>query len=361
MIAVIGAGIAGLSTAHQLALRGADVLVLEAGEIACGASGVATSYLEPRRGKKTAARLIEQEALRRWPDYAAQLEQASGVDVEFRDEGQIRVSLAENQSQFDADIRARLAGGDSFELITPQQARSREPALSEHITSAAFLSHIRWITGAKVCQALAVAIAKLGGEVRQFAPVVKLQHFENGVRLQIDGGASLEVEKTVICTGIGAVSIDGFPVDIPASRPVRGVNLIVDQSALDQPLQHMIKHHRGNLCPRSGNLLIVGTTYEAGEFSLTPDSDVIERIYQNAEPILPAVRQLPLLDVVAGLRSKIGDGNLRLGRSSANPNIYYSLSHAGAGYLRAPVVADEFAEFVLTGKQGQLCAENFHV
>jgi len=50
MILIIGAGIAGLSLGYELARRGAKVTVLEAGKIASGASGVATSYLEPRWG-----------------------------------------------------------------------------------------------------------------------------------------------------------------------------------------------------------------------------------------------------------------------------------------------------------------------
>ena len=138
-------------------------------------------------------------------------------------------------------------------------------------------------------------------------------------------------------------------------KAVRGVNLILDQSGLEHPLRHMIKHHRGNMCPRGGGRLIVGTTYEAGETSLVPDDRVVEFLYQNAEPILPCVRDLPVLDTQAGLRSKIGDGNLRLGRSRDLPGVYFSLSHSGAGYLRAPVVAAELAEFILSGRTGPYC------
>ena len=83
--------------------------------------------------------------------------------------------------------------------------------------------------------------------------------------------------------------------------------------------------------------------------SLDPTPEIIEFLYQNAEPILPSVRDLPLLKVTAGLRSKVGDGNLRLGCSEEQPQLFYSLSHGGAGFLRAPVIGDELAEFVLKG------------
>lgn len=354
MIVIVGAGIAGLSTAFELSRRGAEVLVLEADHIASGASGVATSYLEPRLGSSP-MRSIEWESLRRWPDYARKLNKQSGMDVEFRTEGQVKVTIAENHSRFEKDLATRRKDDDRFKVLTVAEARQMEPSLSPEISGAAYLPHVNWVTGAKVCEALAMAITDLGGVVRPQTPVTSIRATTNGVEIQTGGGDIIAAQKLILCTGLGQRQVSGLPADIPASRPVRGVNLILDQSGLAHPLRHMIKHHRGNMCPRAGGRLIVGTTYEAGETSMTPDDSVVEFLYGNAEPILPCVRDLPVLDVQAGLRSKIGDGNLRLGRSRDLPDVYFSLSHSGAGYLRAPVVADELAEFVLTGRKGPFC------
>ena len=109
MIVIVGAGIAGLSLAYELSHRGNKVTVLEANTIASGASGVATSYLEPRLGT-TPARAIEHEAMRRWEDYAADLETVSGFSVGFRRAGQIRVALAENLAKFEASARMASVG-----------------------------------------------------------------------------------------------------------------------------------------------------------------------------------------------------------------------------------------------------------
>jgi len=210
------------------------------------------------------------------------------------------------------------------------------------------------------------------------SPVQRLAFCPDGVAVTIADGTVMQADKLVLCHGTGGagsagsagsvgdaggeggVKIDGMPADIAASRAVRGVNLLVDQSGLDQPITHLIKHHRGNLCPRENNQLIVGTTYESDQWSLDPGPDVVEFLYNNAEPVFPMVRQLPLLRVTAGLRSKVGDGNLRLGRSVEQPQLYYSLSHGGAGFLRAPVIGDELAEFVLNGVRGPLTYHHTH-
>jgi glycine oxidase len=359
MIVVVGAGIAGLSLAYKLCQRGAAVTVLETDSIASGASGVATSYLEPRLGN-TALRSIERESMRRWQAYAKNLEKISGFSVGFRCEGQLKIALQDDLKKFQKYLRARAEQGEPFELLTPDTARDLEPEISPDIAAAAFLPNVRWVTGKQVCHALAVAIEASGGEIRQGIRVSSIERDNNQLVVSTDGGTTLVAEKIVLCTGMGAADISGLPEDIPNSRPVRGVNLIFDQSHLATPLTHLIKHHRGNLCPREDNQLIVGTTYEAGETSLEPSSEIIEFLHLNAEPILPRIRDLRLVKVTAGLRSIVGDGNLRLGRSVQTPQIYYSLSHGGAGYLRAPVIADELAGFVLDGQRGRLTHLHTH-
>ena len=62
MIVIVGAGIACLSVAYELVRRGARVTVVEANQIAVGASGVATSYLKSRLGN-TAMRAIERDSI----------------------------------------------------------------------------------------------------------------------------------------------------------------------------------------------------------------------------------------------------------------------------------------------------------
>lgn len=353
MIVIIGAGIAGLSVGYELIKLGQKVTILERAKIASGASGVATSYLEPRLGN-TAMRAIERESMHRWEDYAIELETRSGLKTGFRRDGQIKVTLHENIRHFQKDLDARARHKVPYEQLSPKALLSIEPSLSEEIADAIFLPEVRWVTGHLVCKALAKIIENASGQIIEGCEVTGIAPSSSGLGVTTCNGERFEAEKLILCTGLDASLIKNLPDDVPQSRAVRGVNLVLDQSGLDRPLTHLIKHHRGNMCPRENGQLIVGTTYESGETSLQVDKDVVEFLYRNAEPILPVVRQMPLLKVTAGLRSKVGDGNLRLGQSRAQPGLYYSLSHGGAGYLRAPVIASELASFVLDDEPGEL-------
>ncbi|MEM9733628.1 MAG: FAD-dependent oxidoreductase [Pseudomonadota bacterium] len=353
MIVIIGAGIAGLSLGWALVQRGADVTIVDAGPVAGQASGVATSYLEPRLGT-TPIRAVERAAHAAWPHYAAELEDASEMDVAFRADGQIRVALAETVTKFDNDIATRLEQGWTVDRLSPDDARAMAPALSQDLAAAAFVPGISWVDGGKVFAALARLIRTGGHEIREYWPVAEIVPQGNGFVIKSADGSTFTAQKTILCTGLGNPALLGLPPEIKPTRPVRGVNLVLDQSRLSRPFQHLVKHHRGNICPRPGGELLVGTTFEPGETNLEAEDAVIEKLYAHAETVFPTVRDLPLKRVTTGIRAKIGDGNLFVGESATMPGLFYSLSHAGAGYLRAPVVSREMAGFVLEGPHGPL-------
>ncbi|HEX4838030.1 MAG TPA: FAD-dependent oxidoreductase, partial [Solirubrobacteraceae bacterium] len=85
-LAVLGGGIIGLSVAWRARARGLSVAVLEREEIGAGASHVAAGMLAPVAEVEfgEAGRRVLELGLRSaqmWPSFAAELEQASGIDV----------------------------------------------------------------------------------------------------------------------------------------------------------------------------------------------------------------------------------------------------------------------------------------
>jgi len=103
-IAIIGAGVIGLSIGWRLAQRGAAVTIFERDAAGQGASHAAAGMLaacaEVEPGEERLFALNRQsQAL--WPAFAAELEAASGMAVDLRREGTLVVAL-------NADERARL-------------------------------------------------------------------------------------------------------------------------------------------------------------------------------------------------------------------------------------------------------------
>ena len=81
-----GGGVIGLACAWRAARRGANVCVLERDRPAAGATGVAAGMLAPvgeASWGERALLALNLESLRRWPDFAAELQEDSGEEIEF--------------------------------------------------------------------------------------------------------------------------------------------------------------------------------------------------------------------------------------------------------------------------------------
>ena len=93
---VVGAGVIGLGIAWRLAQAGCAVTVYDNGQAGRGASwaaaGMLAAAVETEPGEEPLLPLAL-ESQRLWPDFASELEAASGVSVEYRGEGTMVVAL----------------------------------------------------------------------------------------------------------------------------------------------------------------------------------------------------------------------------------------------------------------------------
>src|SRR5437667_7528933 len=106
-VIVIGGGVAGLSTALQLAARGQKVTLLDKGELASGSTGQASGLLGQLRSNAEAIRmLVDSMAILR------ELEEQDGARV-FTPSGSVRV--AQNEARA-AEIRRGIEIGQAAGL-----------------------------------------------------------------------------------------------------------------------------------------------------------------------------------------------------------------------------------------------------
>ncbi len=100
-LAILGGGIVGLSVAWRARAQGMSVAVFERGVCGDGATHVAAGMLAPvaevefgKDGRRLLDMAVRSAAM--WPDFAAELEQASGVEVGLRRSGTLVVARDED-------------------------------------------------------------------------------------------------------------------------------------------------------------------------------------------------------------------------------------------------------------------------
>ena len=293
-------------------------------------------------------RALEWASIRAWPGLIADIEQASGTTVDYRCNGQLRLSFAGNLATMQQDAEARQAQGWNIRWLEGECLRKYEPYLSGNVIAAAYLPDIHWVDGRLLCTALATAITNAGGRVIENEKVIRIQHEQGHITGIATRHSTFKATRVVIAAAMGSNDIEGLPEELPACRPVKGAIVSLGMDPQSPLVSHLLRHPNGHvLTPRSDGRLLIGSTHEDGETSPGVPEDTRHRLTQSAIDLIPAAAGLEIVEAATGIRALIGDGALRLGAASSCSGLYYSLSHAGAGFLRAPAIAEQFAEFIL--------------
>src|SRR5215212_2291540 len=137
-VAVVGGGVAGLAAARELARRGLSVVVLEDGRVG-SASRAAAGMLAPQAEADYADELFELLCASRemYPDFAAQLSEESGIDIELDRTGTLYLALdEEDEEEVERRFAWQSSAGLEVERLTAEAARALEPNVSAGVRMA---------------------------------------------------------------------------------------------------------------------------------------------------------------------------------------------------------------------------------
>ncbi len=212
-VAVIGAGIAGLSTALHLAREaGIEVRVLEAGSVGWGASGRAAGFCTlggSRLGWGALARRFGIEEARRSfvlqrhaVALVAELARLHRIDLKRSGEGEYVVAHRPGRMRELAEERALVRDrfGEDWPLLSRAELRARGIALEEAY-GALFIPHAFGIHPLRYVRGLARAATEHGVRIHERSPVVAWERQQGWHRLITPGGSLWARRVVVAATG----------------------------------------------------------------------------------------------------------------------------------------------------------------
>jgi glycine oxidase len=353
-VAVIGAGVVGLGIAWRLAQRGARVTVFDKGASGQGASHAAAGMLaacaEAEPGEEALIALGRaSQAL--WPGFAAELLEASGIDVELQQEGTLIAALtADDQARLQHDLAFQTGLGLPLSWISAADARRREPHLGPRLAGAVASPEDHQVENRRLAAALLVAAGRAGAAIRQHTPVARLAvPAGRAAGVVLVDGALVAADAVVLAAGAWSRQIGGIaPELLPPVRPIKGQMLALQMDVSAPLLRHVIWGPNIYMVPRRDGRLIVGGTVEEKGFDTALTAGGVLALLEAAWRVVPAIEELPIAEMWVGHRPGSRDDAPILGPSSIG-GLVYAAGHHRNGILLAPITADTIARLVLDG------------
>jgi glycine oxidase len=333
-VLVVGGGVIGLSIAWQAAARGLDVLVLERDGGAAApsaASHVAAGMLAPVAEAAPAEPAVLELGLRSaalWPAFAAQLTQATGIDVGYRSAGTLLVAHDDDSARaLEREHALREAMGLRAQRILGSEARRREPALAPGVRLGLDVPDDHSVDPRLVMRALGAA---LGPRVRHGAGVSAVE--SGGAVLQ--DGERLPAERVVVAAGAWSGTLAGVAV-----RPVKGQLLRLRDPAGPGLITRTLRFEGGYLVPRDDGRYVLGATTEERGFDVTVTAGGAYELLRDAAQVVPGVLELEIEELIAGLRPGTADNAPLIGPHDELDGVLVATGHHRNGVLLAPITA----------------------
>jgi glycine oxidase len=355
---VIGAGVIGLGIAWRLAQAGCPVTVYDRGEAGHGASwaaaGMLAAAVETEPGEEPLLALtLESQLL--WPDFAREIEAASGIPVGYRDEGTMVVALTRDdaeQLRFTYEFQKGL--GLDLEFLSGADARRREPHLRPGIPGAVLSPRDHQVDNRLVAGALTIAAQRSGAVVHQHCRVREVEIVDGHAGAVVTDGGREPADMVILAAGAWSREIGGIPpVYLPPVRPIKGQMLALQMDPSAPLVRHVIWLPNGYLVPRGDGRLIVGATVEERGFDDSVTAGGLLALIEGAWRAVPTIEELPIAETWVGFRPGSRDDAPMLGPSGIE-GLVIATGHHRNGILLTPVTAAVVSAYVLSGRLSEM-------
>lgn len=346
---VVGGGLHGLSAALQLARLGARVGLMERAWIGRHASGASAAGVRTL-GRPIAELPISLEAMTMWHD----IQSLVGDDCGFHAHGQIKV--AESDSELvrlrERDQQLRALGYRHEEIVDARELRRLLPPIAPHCVGAAVARDNGAADPHRTLQAFRRAAESAGVTIFENCGVEAVDSVADRWRLR---GSRATLEAPIVVNAAGAWAgylADLFGDSVPLGTKASMMIVTERVAPFVAPVVSCVGRALSFKQTDRGTLLIGGGIQ--GRFDLQAEKTTVDFLAlrgaaQAAAALFPAVADVTMLRVWAGLEAKTEDLLPIIGPSPSAPGLLHAFGFSGHGFQLVPVVGAIIAELATTG------------
>lgn len=349
-VVIAGGGVIGSAIAYYLTDAGAEVVVVERGELAGEASGAAAGLLIPpdRAAAPGPFRDICLASLALYHPIIERVQRESGIDVQCMGSGiLVLAQTPERVAILKAHARWQSKHGVPTNWIQGGELRGLEPSLSAQVLGASFSRGELNVDPGRVTRAFAFAAKAGGADLRTQTMLTGFQGRAPRVAgVSTNLGDISDVDHVVLAAGPWTEDLArrlGAKVPTP---PIRGQMIAYQSTAV----RHAIWGEDGYLVPKAGGMLYAGATVEDVGFRKRTTPRALAALRRMATTLVPSLRQADVASEWAGLRPGSPDDLPIIGRLPGRENVYVATGHFRNGILLAPITGKLMSQLILEGR-----------
>jgi len=320
-IVIIGGGIMGMLSARYLTAQGAQVTLIEKGELgqeSSWAGGGIISPLYPWRYPK-AITLLANFGQQYYPQLCAELNENTGIDPEYDPTGFLIIAKQEQQQALEWAKKFK----QPLEIINQPQIKEIEPALKTKAQSAIWMKTVGQIRNPRLVKSLAADIRQKGVKIIENCPIEQFELNQQG-KLK-----AVKSQKQTFSGDLFAVCSGAWSGDLLAKTKIKvNVKPIMGQMILFKGPPHLISRITLEadryIIPRKDGRVLFGSTIEDHGFHKITTPQIKQTLYNIAIERFPILKDLTIEHHWAGLRPASATGIPYIGQHPQIPNLYFN-------------------------------------
>jgi glycerol-3-phosphate dehydrogenase len=348
-IAVIGCGVTGAAAAYKLSMYDDEIVIIEKeNDVADGTtkanSAIIHAGYDPEPGTLMAK--LNVEGTRQAEEICRKL------DVPYRRTGSYVLAFsAEEEKVLERLLsNAEANGVPGAEIITGEEARRREPALSEDVKAALWAQSAGIINPWEYCIAMAETAVRNGAELMLDTEVTGIERLEKGFRIKTSKG-DVTADYVINAAGVDSGRIHEMAAPKTFNIvPTKGEYYVFDKEEGDRVgaviFQCPTSRGKGVLVSPTvdGNLIVGPNAVPCDADDLSVTASGLSEIRAAGAKSVPGVNYGAAIRNFAGVRANSDAGDFII--SMACPGFLDLAGICSPGLSSAPAIADMAIELL---------------
>jgi sarcosine oxidase subunit beta len=362
---VIGGGVIGTSIAFHLAKRRKKVLLIEKTDLASGASGACDQQIILQSKNPGVHLKLALKSAELYPEISKEIDH----DIEYRHcGGMILIETQEEMPIMHDFVERQRQTGLQVEILPREDAVKFQPGLAAHILGATYSPQDAEVNPMEVTFGFAKVAKKFGTEILLETEATGLIMHHNRVEGVLTGKGTFYADTVINAAGAWAPEIGRMAgLNIPIT-PRRGQIVITEPFApflkhVMLSAQYIVAKFHPDILKNASNRarqlgvglalsqsqkgnILIGATREFVGYDTHVTYNGMKEILKNAARLVPPLKELNIIRVMAGLRPYTPDGLPLIGWVNGLEGFFMAAGHEGDGIALSPVTGKIVSELI---------------